>query len=48
MVTQEDDCLRVQCGGKGCAAGEEVNGTNIVVNSEVMMRSRLAKQKMLM
>lgn len=40
MVTQEEDCLRVQCGGKACAAGEEVNGTNMVVNSEVMVRSR--------
>lgn len=48
MVTQEDDCLRVQWGGKGCAAGEEVSGTNIVVNNEVMMRFRCEKQTMLM
>jgi len=47
-VTQEDDCLRVQWGGNGCAAGEEVSGTNIVVNNEVMMRVRWRRQKMLM
>lgn len=40
-MTQEDDCLRVQCGGRGLACaggtrGEEKRDTNIVVRREVM------------
>lgn len=35
-VTHEEDCLRVQCGARGCGGGEELKGTNIVVSSDAI------------
>ncbi len=36
MVTQEEDCLKVKCGESGCAEGEELRNSYMVVSSEAM------------
>ncbi len=45
-VTQEEDCLRVHCGGSACAEEEEWKGTNIVVSSDAIARQLLNRQIM--
>lgn len=37
IVMQEEACLKVQCGGRGCGGGDELKGTNIVVSRAAMM-----------
>ena len=36
MVTQDEDCFSVQCGGRACGRGEDWSGTNIVVIKEAI------------
>lgn len=36
MVIHDEDCVRVQVGGRGCEMGEEVRGTNIVVMNDAI------------